>query len=36
MSMHKCGLFYTTYAAEDGLFRSRFQKLCLASSSRPC
>lgn len=29
MSMHKCGLFYTTYAAEDGLFRSRFQKLCL-------
>lgn len=27
--MQKCGLFYTTYAAEDGLFRSKFQKLCL-------
>lgn len=27
--MHKCGLFHTSYAAEDGLFRSKFQKLCL-------
>ncbi len=30
MSMHKCGLFYTSYRAEDGLFRSKFQKSCLA------
>jgi branched-chain amino acid transport system permease protein len=30
MSMHKCGLFYTTYAREDGLFPSKFQKTCLA------
>lgn len=29
MSMHKCGLFYTSYASEDGLFRSNFQKFCL-------
>lgn len=29
MSMHKCGLFYTSYRAEDGLFRSKFQKVCL-------
>jgi branched-chain amino acid transport system permease protein len=29
MSMHKCGLFHTSYRAEDGLFRSGFQKLCL-------
>ncbi len=27
--MHKCGLFYTSYASEDGLFRSKFQKICL-------
>jgi branched-chain amino acid transport system permease protein len=30
MSVDKCGLFYTSYRAEDGLFRSGFQKLCLA------
>ena len=30
MSMHKCGLFHTTYAREDGLFPSKFQKGCLA------
>lgn len=30
MSMQKCGLFYTTYSDEDGLFRSGFQKICLA------
>ncbi|GFM35605.1 branched-chain amino acid ABC transporter permease [Desulfovibrio psychrotolerans] len=28
--MQKCGLFYTSYAAEDALFPSRFQKGCLA------
>lgn len=30
MSMHKCGLFYTSYAQESGLFPSKFQKICLA------
>jgi len=29
MSMQKCGLFHTSYAREDALFPSKFQKSCL-------